>query len=348
MSQQQLNDKYANKIKYAIMLPKKSVPHHPDAGTRLLELIDAPTDEFIAKSRKDIVDVLTLLLGDVLDVLKINIRTEGSTCYIYLKTYLKLYKVENDFTFEITEAEMIQYLEDLKDVISTLLTIASEGDLLVKRGSTWTACKEVNVSSTEMLVNVRTKQEVCELYQNLTVAPTATASYCTIYAKDNKIYSIDGAGTTTELTNASDKIAIIKHTTATGVNGGSTTAGIFNPRPLNTIETNDIGLTLVSNQFTLPAGRYFIDITSKVFSARLNKVRLTNFTDTTYNFGDSNDCGNTISSNATLKTVVNITSAKTYSIGHYVGQPAGSFGLGSSTNDGSDETYATVKITKLN
>lgn len=61
--------------------------------------------------------------------------------------------------------------------------------------------------------------------------------------------------------------------------GGTFTSGAFRTRDLNTIVTDEIGITLSSNQFTLPAGTYLIKATAPAFRVNGNSLRLQNITD---------------------------------------------------------------------
>ncbi len=52
---------------------------------------------------------------------------------------------------------------------------------------------------------------------------------------------------------------VLTHETASGVHGGSTTAGSWEVRPLNTAERNTLGASFGSNAVTLPAGTYYAE-----------------------------------------------------------------------------------------
>lgn len=65
-----------------------------------------------------------------------------------------------------------------------------------------------------------------------------------------------------------------------GTNGGQSQAGTWVVRELNTVKTNTIsGVSLSSNQLTLPVGTYYIDASAPAFNVGRHKLRLTNVTD---------------------------------------------------------------------
>lgn len=78
--------------------------------------------------------------------------------------------------------------------------------------------------------------------------------------------AVDDGTTATLLTNLKSAIGLVSNARATllyevasGTAGPSTTNGAFTIRELNTTQYDGIGLTLGSNQFTLPAGTYMLD-----------------------------------------------------------------------------------------
>ena len=59
-----------------------------------------------------------------------------------------------------------------------------------------------------------------------------------------------------------------------GTEGGNFTSGAWNTRTLNTEVTDTIGSTLSSNQFTLPAGTYYIEASAPAYSVGRHLSRL--------------------------------------------------------------------------
>lgn len=74
------------------------------------------------------------------------------------------------------------------------------------------------------------------------------------------VRKIDVDGLTPEL------YAEYRHEVGNGGNGGSTSATTWNIRTLNVEVHDEIGITLSSNQLTMPAGTYFIELAQAGFS----------------------------------------------------------------------------------
>lgn len=74
----------------------------------------------------------------------------------------------------------------------------------------------------------------------------------------------------------------IREETAEPNDGGTFTSGAWQTRTLNTEVTTEIsGTSLSSNQFTLPAGTYFIQFHSPAYRVNTAQARLRNITDST-------------------------------------------------------------------
>ena len=75
---------------------------------------------------------------------------------------------------------------------------------------------------------------------------------------------------------------IIQDKKTSGTSGGTFTTGAWRTRDLNTLTQDDTGqVTLSSNQFTLPAGTYEVNITAPCVAVQQNRVRLQNITEST-------------------------------------------------------------------
>jgi len=59
-----------------------------------------------------------------------------------------------------------------------------------------------------------------------------------------------------------------------GTAGGSSTAGAWRTRDLNTTLINQLNLVLAGNQITLPQGDYYISAFAQTFNANRHKVRI--------------------------------------------------------------------------
>ncbi len=72
--------------------------------------------------------------------------------------------------------------------------------------------------------------------------------------------------------------ALIRDEKAVGVAGGTFTLGAWRTRDLNTKVTDEIGITLASNQMTLPAGDYETLIVAPAIRTQHTRTRLRNVT----------------------------------------------------------------------
>lgn len=150
---------------------------------------------------------------------------------------------------------------------------------------------------------------------------------------------------------------IIQDQKSSGTVGGTGTSGSWQTRTLNTLVRNNNSIaSLSSNQFTLPAGTYYIKARSPLYYVGgFNRIRLYNVTDATtaqlgYNQGQlsGNSPDRTMSIDAPLETVITIAGSKTFRIDYY----AESFSKSTTENLGvanslGTEIYTSVSIWKL-
>ncbi len=145
-------------------------------------------------------------------------------------------------------------------------------------------------------------------------------------------------------------VAFIKDFKADGVDGGSSVAGTFVTRDLNTLEGNSSFVSLSSNQFTLEPGEYIIEATAPGYRIDGHKIKLRNITDSTDDLiGTSAFSFNTVpaATESVITGTVSFSSAKTFEIQHRCELTNASQGLGARANAGVDELYTQVKITKV-
>lgn len=144
------------------------------------------------------------------------------------------------------------------------------------------------------------------------------------------------------------RIATIKDAKASGTNGGTATSGAYQTRDLNTL--NDpfgIVTSLSSNQFTLPAGEYYIEATSPAYQTDGHKIRLYNVTSSssqltgTAEYSPPSAAVNTI---ASIKDRVSIAVPTTFRIEHRFQTTKTTDGLGVASIFGDSEVYTQVKI----
>lgn len=138
--------------------------------------------------------------------------------------------------------------------------------------------------------------------------------------------------------------SLITHSLASGTNGGTFTVGAWRTRPLNTLVDSGIGTTLVSNQFTLPAGTYNIRAFSMAVLVNTSQAKL-------YNITDSADVilGMTVlvNSPSIVCGQFTITKTTTFELQHQGSATQANNGFGNPGAFGTNEIYAQVEITKI-
>lgn len=155
-----------------------------------------------------------------------------------------------------------------------------------------------------------------------------------------------------------NQFSYIKDIKASGTGGGNSTAGSYITRTLNTLEdTGAIGITLSSNQFTLPSGTYQIEASSPAIGSNDgtigHKIRLQNITDSVTTLLGTSECsfvsaavGTATQSRTFLSGTISLSSSKTFEIQHRV-QVSLTNGFGRPTTFGDNETYTIIKIQKV-
>lgn len=151
--------------------------------------------------------------------------------------------------------------------------------------------------------------------------------------------------------NSTARIATIKDVKPSGTSGGTFTSGAWQTRVLNTLlDATGIVTSLSSNQFTLPAGTYFIDGVAPTYGVvAYNKAKLFNVTDGVDVILGSSDYGGTDgSAKSIIMDQITITSPKTFEIRHQCSNTMANSGFGiANTGFSVSEVYAQVKITKI-
>lgn len=146
---------------------------------------------------------------------------------------------------------------------------------------------------------------------------------------------------------------ILSHTSNSIAGGGSTLAGVYKTRPLNTIVYNDInGVSLNANAFVLPAGKYRIAITGSAFNCGYNRLMLYNITTGSPTvYGMSHFAGSNNQVNALLDTIINPNTQYTYDVRHWAEKTiSNGFGVYNSTHANAytpNDTFLQVSINKL-
>lgn len=137
---------------------------------------------------------------------------------------------------------------------------------------------------------------------------------------------------------------------AAGTNGGSSTSGSWETRTLNTEVTDEIGSTLSSNTFTLPAGTYWIEASAPARNADPHQIRLYNVTDAAAVVYGTSEMSNTTNPSVTRSFIngrFTIAGAKTFRLEHRVTASSATTGYGEANNFGGTEIYSDVRVWKL-
>jgi hypothetical protein len=149
------------------------------------------------------------------------------------------------------------------------------------------------------------------------------------------------------------RIATLSDVKASGTPGGTATSGSYQTRTLNTLsDPSGIVTSLASNQFTLPAGEYYIEASAPVYYTNAHKIKIRNITDSTdaiigtavralASGGDGD------STPAILSGYISISNSKTFELQHRVSSTWATTGFGIACSFGDNEVYALVKITKV-
>lgn len=147
------------------------------------------------------------------------------------------------------------------------------------------------------------------------------------------------------------RIATLSDVKTNGTAGGSASAATTTTRTLNTtVDTTGIVTSLVSNQFILSAGTYYIEASAQGYLVDQHKIRIRNITDTTTSIiGLSAVSGGAAATatHATLNGEVIISASKTFELQHYTQTASATSGLGRATSSGESEIFSMVKITKV-
>lgn len=144
--------------------------------------------------------------------------------------------------------------------------------------------------------------------------------------------------------------ALLEEQQTSGTSAGTFTSGDWRTRLLNTEVIDNIGITLSSNQFTLPAGTYRINALGVAFEVDRHKIRLQNITDvSTTKVGSSHNLGNATPASAPsfLKHEFTIAASKVFELQHQCQTTNADNGFGVQAGFGVTEVYAIVELIKV-
>lgn len=137
---------------------------------------------------------------------------------------------------------------------------------------------------------------------------------------------------------------------AAGTDGGTFTQDAWQTRTLNTEATDEIGSTLSSNQFTLPAGTYEIDASAPALNVNEHKAKLTNITDGTDTIIGTTSRSSGEGASITRSVIAGrftIAAQKTFAIQHRCAVTTASDGFGRGVAWGVSEVYTDVRIWRV-
>ena len=146
-------------------------------------------------------------------------------------------------------------------------------------------------------------------------------------------------------------IAIFNETQAANTNGGTSVAGAWTKRVLNTTVVNNItGCSIASSVITLPAGTFNISANAPFLNCGQAKIKLRNTTagtDAIIGISGYANPAVTIQIYGLLSGTVTTTAATNFELQYYVNSALANQGLGVPTNFTVNEVYATIEIARI-
>jgi hypothetical protein len=147
------------------------------------------------------------------------------------------------------------------------------------------------------------------------------------------------------------RIAYLYENIASGAASGSIVASTWTNRRLDQIlDSTGLVTSLASNQFTLPVGKYSIDVSGVMYFAGNIVFRLRNITDSTTSFVTSNafSGGSTVAAPVYGSFEVTLTSPKTFAVQYFAdGTGGGGVAYAGQVTSGESTRPTLVKIVKV-
>jgi hypothetical protein len=156
-------------------------------------------------------------------------------------------------------------------------------------------------------------------------------------------------------TGTGPQIMIATDEKASGTHGGNVTADAWTTRVINTVKYNNIpGASLAGNVVTLPAGTYYVNISTPFLRTHVGKTRLVNNANNAMllpgsgMFSDNDSTrGNSIS-HSFVRGVIGLPATTAVRLDYIVNTSTGdTFNGGHPANSGDVETYTTASIMKI-
>jgi hypothetical protein len=145
-------------------------------------------------------------------------------------------------------------------------------------------------------------------------------------------------------------VAFVKDVKASGTDGGTFTSGAWQTRDLTQLSGDiaAVGVTLSSNQFTLPAGKYVIEAKAPSFNVAYNKSAIYNITDSNFvEIGTEAYSGADNTTFSFVDSVVTITKSTTFELQHRCETTNATIGFGITNVIPEVSVYSIVKITRM-
>jgi hypothetical protein len=145
--------------------------------------------------------------------------------------------------------------------------------------------------------------------------------------------------------------ALFEDQKAANTAGGSSTSGSWQTRTLNTEVYDDIGITLSSNQMTLPVGTYDVEATTTLYRTDRARARLQDVTNgvtlaiSECRYGPSTTSGDQHTPRVQGRFTLSGTAA--VELQSRVETSQATNGLGVQSNFGAVEVYSRVRLVKL-
>jgi hypothetical protein len=144
--------------------------------------------------------------------------------------------------------------------------------------------------------------------------------------------------------------AVFRDEKTSGTAGGTFTSGAQRTRDINATQSNNItGASIATNQITLAAGTYYVEISAPAFAVATHQARLQNITDaTTAILGQISytDSGDSVVTHALVTGVFTIAASKTFEVQHICATTKASNGFGV-PGAFSTEVYTNISIAKI-
>ena len=139
---------------------------------------------------------------------------------------------------------------------------------------------------------------------------------------------------------------VAEHREASGVGGGTCTAGSWEKRTINATVLNEIGASVVSSQITLPAGTYWCKVDTMTYHCGRCQTRIRNVSDGVDYNGLSRHTAGLTTGVSSAHAFFTIGSSKTFEVQTQVQVSVGTSGYGLAASFGA-EVYILLAIAKF-